>query len=104
MDAYASSSSGILLTWIPVRVTVHLNQDCADAVLSIHSMGEDYSDLKINTATDKKILATLYSESSITSNNFNNKFLVLWIGVIPKERKNWILIEECFAFEGLDSL
>jgi hypothetical protein len=38
-------------------------------------------------ATIKKILATMYSEASVTADNFNNKFLVLWSGAMPEGRK-----------------
>ena len=54
--------------------------------------------------TAKKILATLYSESSMTADNFNNKFLVLWSGAIPKGRNKRILVEGSFAFGGLTIL
>ena len=56
---------------------------------------------KSDMATDNKILATLYSEASMTTDNFNNKFLVLWSGAIPEVRKKRILVEKSFLFGDL---
>ena len=55
-------------------------------------------------ATDKKIFATLYSESSVTNDNFNNMFLVICSGAMPEGRNKQILAEESFAFVGLTIL
>ena len=59
---------------------------------------------KSDMATDNKILATLYSEASMTTDNFKNKFLVLWSGAIPEGQKKRILVEKSFLFGGLTIL
>ena len=55
-------------------------------------------------ATAKNIIEILYSEASMTSDNFNNKYLVLWSGAMPEGSKKKILVDDIFVFEGLTSL
>ena len=59
---------------------------------------------KSNMATAKNILATLYSESYMTADNFNSKFLVLWSVAMTEGRNKQILAQESFSFGGLTIL